>query len=338
MPFRRHHSSGPGSLSSRSFSTPSMYDGSVLDRKTRQPLFFECHVCILGRHKLSADENFSLQKAEVVMNHLHKKRQSHCKLYCLEDRLRFAKSKVMSAQPMRNFVTYKAIKHIFIFREKPDVFMLCVDSGLANKRTYEAYKCKMKEDVLTLCEMAFKASKDPEFKLRNSVPLRDFIQNPELDASTNQFSTNEMSGPASGAQSTSSIAEMQAPNLGVQSVFDLYERQKRPENAVINPNDQVTTALEEPPPSTHSQFVHEHPRREMPDHSTLTIINDQTELFVPSDIDEILNVQDKLTRQLDDNWEVTITFLQWDNVRGATVNDRGPIYMYVARCLHPVAE
>lgn len=279
-----------------------------------------------------------MQKAEVVMNHLHKKRQSHCILYCLEDSLRFAKSKAFSAQPLRNFVTYKAIKHIFIFREKPDVFMLCIDSGQSNKRTYEAYKCKRKEDVFTLCEMTFKASKDPEFKLRSSVPLRDFVQNPELMDSANQFSTNELSGPIIGAQSASSIAETQAPSLGVQSVFDLYENQRRPENALSNHDDHNVEELEQPSSDTHQLLAYEQPRLDAPNHSRLLIMNDETERLMPTELDEAVVLRERLTRQNENDWEVTITFLQWDNVHGATINKRGPIYMYVARCLHPVSD
>ncbi|VDP80364.1 unnamed protein product [Echinostoma caproni] len=335
MPSHRSRSSGPASLSSRSLSNPSMHDGSALDRKTRQPLFFECHVCILGRSKLAKDETFSANKAEVLMNHLYRKRQSHCVLYCLEDSIRFEKSKRLSAQPMRNFVTYRAIKHIFIFREKPDVFMLCIDSGRSDRRTYEAFKCKMKEDVITLCEMAFKASKDPEYKLRDVTPLKNYVRYSELNDSVNHLSQNELNGYSIGAQSTSTLAESHPPNLGVQSVFDLYEQHNTRAPHAINHMPEAVD-FEEPALNVSHELVHETPRGNSPSLFPQIIVKEAPdETLATSGLDELVALNEKLVNKDDDEWEVNITYLEWDNVRGAVINDRGPIYMYVARRLHP---
>lgn len=121
---------------------------------------------MLDRTTISRDEEFSHVKGEVLINRQYDKRQSHCMAYCLEDCIRFEKTKTMAVSPHRNFVKYQFIKHIFIFQDKPYALMMCIDNPVKGRRTYEAFKCKRLEDVKTFCEMVYAAKQDEEYRLR----------------------------------------------------------------------------------------------------------------------------------------------------------------------------
>ncbi|CAH8602498.1 unnamed protein product [Dicrocoelium dendriticum] len=307
---RGHEVTSP--MGSRHLSNPSVHSDTV-DKKTKQLLFFETKVCILGRSTLRNDESYTQVKAEVLMNRFYDKRQSHCILYCLEDCLRFEKTKCMGMQPLRNFVKYKHIRHVFIFEDKPNVFMLCIDSGRSNRRTYEAFKCKRKEDVLALCEIIYKASQDPNSVLHDLVPIREVSRYSDLSIPIQYHSTSEL--------------ERRAYSTGILS----------PGPSTSRDGELLDANIEE--------RKYAHPLRMESMHSAPTINREHLvrcqvtydNTISPNWRNSAANeIRQRLMRKSEDkDWEVTMMFLRWDNLHGAIVNEYGPIYFYVARRLTP---
>lgn len=300
-------------MGTRHSSSPSVHSDSV-DKRTKQLLFFETRVCILGRSMLHKDETYTQAKAEVLMNRFYDKRQSHCMLYCLEDSLRFAKTKFIGVQPLRNFVKYKHIRHVFIFEDKPNVFMLCIDSGRSNRRSYEAFKCKRKEDVLALCEIIYKASQDPNSVLRDMAPVREVSRYSDLSIPIQYHSASELDRRP---YSTEILP------LGASTSLDRKLMNGDLEQSNYTRPYRAESLMQSSPTVSRELFVR------------CQMTND-----VSASPNCGNNVADELRKILlqksgDQDWEENVTFLQWDNLRGAVVNDRGPVYLYVARRLTP---
>ncbi|KAA3670382.1 uncharacterized protein DEA37_0007781 [Paragonimus westermani] len=331
MPSRKNRNLDDGgrSLGPRNLSSPNV-QADTLDRKTRQQLFYECHACILGRTKLQKEEPFTQTKAEVLMNRQYGKRQSHCVLYCLEDSIRFEKTKLLGIQPLRNFVQYKSIKHVFIFEEKADAFMLCIDSGRSDRRTYEGFKCKRKEDVLAICDLIYKASQDPEHLLRDMVPIRDVSRYSDLSIPIRYHSATEVRHSTHPTHSLSDMT-LESSAIRLDSVApEDYTRLRHVD--VMRPTfdeEQLCKEFYGEKNIQHQDLIY----NPTVCATNYTMLNSTDDAVKRGSIKaEIL--REKLERKLsDDSWEVSVTYLQWDNVHGAVINDCGPIYMYIARHL-----
>ncbi|VDP67023.1 unnamed protein product [Echinostoma caproni] len=156
--------------------------GMPIDQKTRQIVFYECDVETVKRVHLKTGENFSREGANQVFERGFRKRQARTVLYCLTDRMRFKKQHTIGHTPFRKQLTYREIKHFFVFPSNPNVFMLCVVDEVTGKKLYEMYRCRP-EDVNTICDLTFKASTDPQNILRDITPLR------QLSLSSGNFGT-----------------------------------------------------------------------------------------------------------------------------------------------------
>ncbi|KAF6778046.1 hypothetical protein AHF37_02704 [Paragonimus kellicotti] len=331
MPGRKNKTLDDGrrSLGPRNLSSPNV-QADTLDRKTRQQLFYECHACILGRTKLLKEEPFTQTKAEVLMNRQYGKRQSHCVLYCLEDSIRFEKTKLLGIQPLRNFVKYKSVKHVFIFEEKPDAFMLCIDSGRSDRRTYEGFKCKRKEDVLAICDLIYKASQDPEYLLRDLVPIRDVSRYSDLSIPIQYRSATEirhLSHPTHSLndmvlESSAIRVDNMAPEdytclRHVDAMRPTFSEEQLCKESYEERNIQQKSLIYNP-----TVYA-----------TNYTVSNSAEDAMKRGGI-KAETLREKLEQRLsDDGWEVSVTYLQWDNIHGAVINDCGPIYMYIARHL-----
>ncbi|TGZ62924.1 hypothetical protein CRM22_007177 [Opisthorchis felineus] len=294
-----------------------------LDQKTKQLLFFECHVCILGRVALHRDEQFSQAKADVVMKRLHSKRQSHCIAYFLEDMIRFRKTKLLGAHPARNFVTYRAIKHVFLFEDKPDTFMLCIDNGRSIKKTYEAFKCKSREDVLAICELIYKASLDSDYRLRDVTPIREFSRLSELSLPAHYHSTTELDRTERLVRSTTSLVVDGSSQQVSNPVIDEYQ----PRRYDSTPLELYRVPVVKTSPKGYQKF-YERKQAASPDARRKPYEWREA-------IDHVDSLNSAEKKVYPDDWEVNVTYLKWDNQFGAVVNDCGPIYMYFARRLNP---
>ncbi|KER20407.1 hypothetical protein T265_11031 [Opisthorchis viverrini] len=139
--------------------------GQNVDKKTKQLLFFHCEMETIKQVFLKSSEEFSQTGANRVYEKYYKKRQSKCKAYCLIDRIRFQKRGSIGSHPFRKELTYREIKHFFVFPSNPSVFMLCTTSEKNGKRAYEAFRCAP-ECVSVICDLTYRASTDPQNILR----------------------------------------------------------------------------------------------------------------------------------------------------------------------------
>ncbi|TGZ69100.1 hypothetical protein CRM22_003927 [Opisthorchis felineus] len=139
--------------------------GQNVDKKTKQLLFFQCEMETIRQVFLKSGEEFSQTGANRVYEKYYKKRQSKCKAYCLIDRIRFQKRGSIGSHPFRKELTYREIKHFFVFPSNPSVFMLCTTSEKNGKRAYEAFRCNP-ECVSVICDLTYRASTDPQNILR----------------------------------------------------------------------------------------------------------------------------------------------------------------------------
>ncbi|XP_018645816.1 hypothetical protein Smp_162840 [Schistosoma mansoni] len=135
-------------IRSKSLSLPHIYEHGgfstyslnqlKLDKKTKQSVYYMCHVCILKRKEVNLNDELTQDKAEYLIESSLKKRLAHCNLYCLQDQIRFEKSKQC-------------------------------EFDKAKCRIYEVYKCKLSQDAKMLYVLLQKALKDKEFLLREEL-------------------------------------------------------------------------------------------------------------------------------------------------------------------------
>ncbi|CAL8102286.1 unnamed protein product [Calicophoron daubneyi] len=182
--------------------------GQTIDRKTKQLLFYECDVYAIKQVVLRNGENFSEEGANQTFEKYGRKRHNRSVVYCLIDRMRFHRKDSFSLGPFRKQLSYREIKHFFVFPSNPSMFLLCVVDEYSRKRTYELYMCKP-DDVNTICDLTYKASIDPQNILRHpasrervSLDLRDEDKydldgnspDNELQASPRAVLDNQLSG------------------------------------------------------------------------------------------------------------------------------------------------
>ncbi|THD27484.1 hypothetical protein D915_001696 [Fasciola hepatica] len=178
-----------------------------IDRKTKQLVFYECDVETVKRVTLKAGETFTREGANQVFERGYRKRQARAILFCLTDRMRFQKRNAVGSSPFRKELTYREIKHFFVFPSNPNVFMLCVVDEVNGKKIYEMFRCRP-EDVNTICDLTFKASTDPQNLLRDLTPLR------QLSISSRDYGTEQSVQDYNGSREASSeeIKHQEIPN------------------------------------------------------------------------------------------------------------------------------
>ncbi|CAL8089910.1 unnamed protein product [Calicophoron daubneyi] len=299
----------------RASSAPNV-NTSTLDVKTRQPILYETRVWVLGRNKLACGEQYSQAKAEVLIDRWYRTRHSYCKLFCLRDCISFRKVKVLCAQPIRNFVLYRSIRHVIVSPNKPDAFILCIDSGRFNNRYYEGFRCERREDVLTICELIRQANGEVDCHTRGLVPFREAEHHSHSSIDLRYRSETEL------------YNRRRSPEPPVEDHQISFDRTVWGENPTQEPAENI---------SVHEKtYQRRSPVVEKVVHEKLVRSNFATPLsrtngnMVESDKQRT----GKISTNGDDDWEVSVTYLQYDPLHGAVVNDVGPVYMYFARRLH----
>ncbi|CAH8641616.1 unnamed protein product [Schistosoma mattheei] len=121
-----------------------------LDKKTKQSVYYICHICILKSKQMNINDELTKDKAEYLIENNLNKRLAHCNLYCLQDQIRFEKTKQCGSNPPRKFI-------------------LCIEYDKAKCKIYEVYKCKLSQDVKMLYILLQKALNDKEFLLRDEL-------------------------------------------------------------------------------------------------------------------------------------------------------------------------
>ncbi|CAH8512845.1 unnamed protein product, partial [Dicrocoelium dendriticum] len=142
-------------------------DGQLIHTATNQKLFFNTHVCTVYREILKPSEPFLKTTAEHVMNKHTRKRQAHGTANILEDRFTIEPSKSGGKTPFRPYLYYREIQDIQRSKKKPEYFVLSILSEKSDKRYYEVYKCKGKEEASRFENYVRGAMNDPEKMVRD---------------------------------------------------------------------------------------------------------------------------------------------------------------------------
>ncbi|CAH8512753.1 unnamed protein product [Dicrocoelium dendriticum] len=272
--------------------------GELRDKKTKQLIFHQCKVCAVAKvTRDSADALNEEAVGKLLFFHLRKRHSHGALLSALEDRLNFKKTKVMSKSPFRNWVVYTDIEHYFIFPQHPTMFMLAIKSDTPGKSLFETYKCKTKEDTTKLCEMVCKACRDPAKRLRDTPDeQRPFSALSEVSIHSNAISQPNlaMNGESADHEDLATLSENHlSTELRDSSPVDIPDVQ-------INQLSPVHRGEEEYVIETQSQ---------QPNYSAAPA-------FIASSLDDDSD---------------RITYFDYDPIRGAILNNEGPIYMYLRR-------
>ncbi|CAH8673127.1 unnamed protein product [Schistosoma bovis] len=170
-----------------------------IDYKTRQLLFFHCHLKLIKQIFIKNNETFNETYANYLLNkYLNKHRKSKCIAYFLIDRIRFKQYKnVIYIKPFRKELIYREIKHFFIFPNYPQLFMLCIinennhnNHNHNNKKSYELYQCMNYNDVSTVCHLTYKASINLYHTIHDPITLNHLLRNNNNDNNNNHYYYN----------------------------------------------------------------------------------------------------------------------------------------------------
>ncbi|KAK4475195.1 hypothetical protein MN116_002276 [Schistosoma mekongi] len=286
-----------------------------LDKKTKQSIYYMCHICLLKRKEVDLNNELTEENAECLIESYLKKRLAHCNLYCLQDQIRFERSKQCGSNPPRKFILYKHIKFIYLSENKPYSFILCTEYDNAKCKIYEIYKCKLSQDAKMLYVLIQKAIKDKEFL------LRDELHYPKISIGTQCCLIQSTSMHADDRRSTYDDnthykKEKPLSNIKQQSVLPVSKSLSRTNLLGITSN-----IYEE-----HSnELIH---KQDVTTASSSKYNNRSMELL------KKLNNAYNIDAELHDNtWHVSLILLKTDYIKGPRINDSGPIYMFVARQL-----
>jgi hypothetical protein len=104
-----------------------------------------------------------------------KKRQAHGYANLLEDRFTLEKSKQGGKEPFRTWLGYREIADIQRSSTKPEFFVISVNSTRSNRKYYEVYKCKSREDAQKFESTVRQALSNPDYMVREGQPI-DVVQ------------------------------------------------------------------------------------------------------------------------------------------------------------------
>ncbi|CAH8874463.1 unnamed protein product [Trichobilharzia szidati] len=271
-----------------------------IDKKTKQSVYYICHVCILNRKEVSLNDEMNQQKAEDLIQKHIKKRVAHCNLFCLQDQIRLEKSKQCGSNPPRKFILYKHIKFMHLSEHVPYTFVLCTEFEKAKCKFYEVYKCKLSQDAKMLFVLIQKALSDSEYLLRE-----------------------ELKYPKTSVGSQCSLLYYNY-NSNNDHIYDSRRQCVLPLGASL-PRNSITGI-------TSNIYVEHSNELIQKRQGDFVSRNDYTSQSM--ELLENLNSAYKTANgnlNSDNTWQVSMTLLQTDFIKGPRINDTGPIYMFVAR-------
>ncbi|KAA3673522.1 uncharacterized protein DEA37_0001573 [Paragonimus westermani] len=277
----------------------SQSNGELRDNKTKQKIFYRCTVCSIARATRDSEDAKNGEAIGKLLSSQMKKRHTHgIQLSCLEDRLNFKKTKIISRTLFRNWVLYGDIEHYFIFPQHPQLFMLAIKSDVPGKSLFETYKCKTVEDTNKICETVCRACREPSKRLTDNgedqrpiSTISDLsihsnaVSQPNLNMNDGECEQEDQDEHALSPTSPIELRENSPINLPVVEVREL--------SPIEVP--MVKTVMHRSIPKT---YAHGH---------------DQSK-------DE----------SSDEEYEKT-TYFDYHPTRGATLNHEGPIFMYLRR-------
>ncbi|CAL8089904.1 unnamed protein product [Calicophoron daubneyi] len=163
MPRRKDSAINSIETTSVSMSTPSGLNELAI---------FRCLAQRLGRTTASRRHMFSAEEAEKLMMRHTKKKSTPTVIVCLEDRMTFKKTTPRVPKGFRTSVTYQDIKHIYIYSQDPQLFVLCItDSTIKNKKFYETFRGTNSNDVNELCRITAEAKASPNSRLQSRTTI-----------------------------------------------------------------------------------------------------------------------------------------------------------------------
>ncbi|VDO88219.1 unnamed protein product [Schistosoma margrebowiei] len=289
-----------------------------LDKKTKQSVYYICHICILKSKQINNNDELTKDKAEYLIHSNLNKRLAHCNLYCLQDQIRFEKSKQCSLNPPRKFILYKHIKYIYISEKKPYIFILCIEYDQVKYKIYEVYKCKLSQDVKMIYSLLQKALNDKEYLLRDefkypkiSIGLQCCLI---YDKTMN--TTNNIMNLSTYENNIHNNNETYMNHIKRQSLLSMNRSLTR------NKFTGVTTN------------IYEEHSNELIQKQPITSTSSSRYSNISMELLQKLNRAYNPDGEYNNNtWHKSLILLQTDYIRGPRINDIGPIYMFVARQL-----
>ncbi|CAL8089937.1 unnamed protein product [Calicophoron daubneyi] len=310
--------SGTASRSSSKGRVTSNSNGEI-DRTTQQLIFFKCTVCSVARTTRKAQDAKNQEVMGQLISSQLKKRHAHgAILTCLEDRLNFKKTGVFSRTPFRNWVMYREIEHYFVFPQHPTLFMIAVKAPTEGDLIFETYKCKTPTDTNRLCELVCRA-----------------CQSGSKTLSANSDQDQRISAYSDVSIHSKSISQVNLHD-SVES-FDHEHDNEVVENQVnhertpsVRMSPVSPTMYREPSPFHHEGMVDEVSHQMSPKYRSespveMKFTKSNYVAAAPSPRPDFLRDDDDGT-----------TYFDYNPVTGATLNNEGPIYMYLKR--FPPAE
>ncbi|CAL8089935.1 unnamed protein product [Calicophoron daubneyi] len=146
-------------------------NGELVHTATNQKLYHRLQVCTCFRETLKDRDTFSRAQAIKVMEKNFRKRQAHGYANLLEDRFTLEKSRPNGKEPFRTWLGYREITDIQRSTTKPEFFVLSILSAKTNRKYYEVYKCKSREDAQIFENTIKQAMADQDFIVRNGKPI-----------------------------------------------------------------------------------------------------------------------------------------------------------------------
>ncbi|CAI2735089.1 unnamed protein product [Schistosoma spindalis] len=315
-------------IRSKSLSLPHIYeyDGLntyslnqlKLDKKTKQSVYYICHICILKSKQVNLNDELTKDKAEYLIENNLNKRLAHCNLYCLQDQIRFEKSKQCGSNPPRRFILYKHIKCIYISESKPYIFILCIEFDKAKRKIYEVYKCKLSQDVKMLYIVLQKALKDKEFLLREE------LKHPKISVGSQccliygrTMNTTSNINTSTYESDIHYNNEKYMSNIKKQSLLPINRSLSRTKLTGVTSN------------------IYEEHSNELIQKQAITSTSSSRYSDLSMELLQKLNSAYNLDGEYNNNitWHKSLILLQTDFIKGPRINDIGPIYMFVARQL-----
>lgn len=292
-----------------------------LDKKTKQSVYYICHICILKSKQMNINDELTKDKAEYLIENNLNKRLAHCNLYCLQDQIRFEKSKQCGSNPPRKFLLYKHIKCIYISESKPYTFILCIEYDKAKCKIYEVYKCKLSQDVKMLYILLQKALNDKEFL------LRDELKYPKVSIGLQccliydrTMNTTSNINPSIYESNIHYNNEKYMSNIKRQSLLPMNKSLSRTKFTGVTTN------------------IYEEHSNELIQKQAITSNSPSRYSDISMELLQKLNSAYNPDGEYKNNnsnktWHKSLILLQTDYIRGPRINDIGPIYMFVARQL-----
>ncbi|KAA0188011.1 hypothetical protein FBUS_03625 [Fasciolopsis buskii] len=325
------------SLSASKARSSQSVNGEIIDRKTKQVVFFKSTVCSIAKQIRASEDAYQEALIGKLLASQLKKRHAHgAEILCLEDRLNFKKTKVFSKTPFRNWVLYSDIEHYFVFPGHDHLFMLVIKSTTPGKSLFETYKCKTAEETTRLRRLVCQACTDPMKKLRfNNENNRPCSTVSEVSLHENAISQPNIHEAVNG-----NVEEDECNMDDQHSATSEEESDKDdvfPEVEDINAKTETITKSAPGHPVDFSDVRQLSP---VSFNEASVVMTKTTPLHSvarsesPADDD----ADDESDVVMSKNDEECTTYFDYDSKTGAVLNEEGPIFMYFRRFPVPKHE